>query len=152
LTAETTEQQEERSRSFTLAMGVVAVLAVLGIGLYLGGAAAYSASQRVGVSIDQRVAFARRATRLVPWSREYRKRLVFVQTWQRGEALLSAGDFSGSLRTLRSIVGTTLAEPDLYVLYRRAEAAQAEGTNWKAHVQHAHEGPGGTLRPQDVVR
>ena len=43
------------------------------------------------------------------------------------------------------------SDPDLLALYRRAERAQIEGTNWKAHVQHAREGPGGTLRPEDVI-
>ena len=152
MTADSAEQHEERSRSFRLADAVAAVLAVAVIGLHLGAAAAYNASQRVGIPIDQRVALARRASRLVPWDRQYRQRRAFVETWRRAEAMLATGDFNGSVALLHTIVGSTLAEPDLLSLYHRAEEAQTAGTNWKAHVQHAREGPGGTLRPEDVIR
>ena len=144
-------KREERSRSLRLAVGVAAVLAVVGIALHLGAEAAYNASMRVGTPIDQRVAIARRATRLEPWNRQYRQRRAYVETWKRADVLLAAGNFSGALATLQTIVGSTLVEPDLLSLYHRAEEAQTAGTNWKAHVQHAREGPGGTLRPQDVI-
>jgi hypothetical protein len=151
MTPRTAERNNELSRSLRLLVGVGIVLVVVGIVLHLGAAAAFDASQRVGIPIDQRVALARRATRLVPWNRQYRKRLAFVETWKRADTALSAGDFNSSMVALRSIVGTTLAEPDLLALYHRAQEAQAEGTNWKAHVLHGREGPGGTLRPEDLL-
>ena len=147
----TNEPHQERRRSFKLLVGVAVVLAVAVTALHLGGAAANDADHRVGIPIDQRVALARRASRLVPWNSEYRRRLAYVETWKRGDAMLAAGDFNGSLVVLRMIVGSTLVEPDLLALYHRAEEAQTEGTNWKAHVLHAREGPGGTLRPQDLI-
>ena len=151
MTTEIPEEHHERGRSLRLLVGVAVILAIAVIGLHLGGAAAFDASNRVGIPIDQRVALARRATRLVPWDRQYRERRRFVETWKRADAMLAAGDFNGSLALLRTIVGHTLAEPDLLALYRRAEEAQTEGTNWKAHVLHGREGPGGTLRPEDLL-
>ena len=150
--AETAAERKQGSRAPWLAVAAAAVLTVLVVGLGLGAASAYQASRQVGIPLDQRIAHARRAATLAPWSAEYRARLAFVETWKRGEVLLGRGDFRGSLLELRSIVGTTLAEPDLGALYRQAERDQIEGTNWKAHVQHAREGPGGTLRPEDVIR
>ena len=151
MTPRTAEKHNELSRSLRLLVGVGLVLVVVGIVLHLGAAAAFNASQRVGIPIDQRVALARRAARLVPWSRQYRQRRTFVETWKRADTTLASGDFNGSMVILHSIVGTTLAEPDLLALYHRAQEAQTEGTNWKAHILHAREGPGGTLRPEDVI-
>jgi len=141
----------ELARSLRLLVAVGLVIVVAGIVLHLGAASAYEASRRTGIALDQRVALARRAVRLVPWSRAYRTRRAYVETWKRADAQLAAGDFNGSMASLRSIVGTTPVEPDLLALYRRAEKAQAEGTNWKAHVLHGREGPGGTLRPEDLL-
>ncbi len=53
---------------------------------------------------------------------------------------------------LSATPGRTPAEPDLLALYREAQAVQSLETNRKAHLQHGHEGPGGTLRPTDVER
>jgi len=151
MTPRTAPRHEELSRSLRLLIGVGLVLVVVGIVLHLGAAAAFNASERVGIPIDQRLALARRATRLVPWNRAYRKRRAFVETWKRADAQLASGDFNGAMTTLHIIVGTTLAEPDLLALYHRAEEAQALGTNWKPHVLHGREGPGGTLRPEDLL-
>lgn len=151
MTPHATRKHAELTRSLRLLLGVGLVLVVVGTVLHLGAAAAYDAGKRVGIPIDQRVSLARRAVKLVPWSRPYRKRRAYVETWKRADALLASGDYNGSMDALRSIVGTTLVEPDLLALYRRAQEAQAEGTNWKAHVLHGREGPGGTLRPEDLL-
>ena len=151
MTPDTAEKHRELSRSLRLMVGVGLVLVVVGIVLHLGAAAAYDASKRVGIPIEQRVALARRATRLVPWSRQYRARRTFVETWKRADDQLATGDFNGAMATLGTIVGRTRAEPDLLALYHRAQEAQAQGTNWKPHVLHGREGPGGTLRPQDLL-
>ena len=42
---------------------------------------------------------------------------------------------------------TTLSQLCGYAVCRKNRRA----SNFKAHIQHAHEGPGGTLRPQDVL-
>ena len=152
MTTDPAEQHEERTRSFRLFVGVAVVVAVVIVALHLGAVAAFNASERVGIPIDQRLALARRANRLVPWNREYRARRALVETWKRADTALNGGDYVTALALLHTIVPEhTAAEPDLRVLYQRAEAAQTLNTNWKAHVLHGREGPGGTLRPQDLL-
>ena len=70
----------------------------------------------------------------------------------RADTLLAAGRLQGRREPADPTAGRTLAEPDLLALYRKAQEVQTVETNRKAHLQHGHEGPGGTLRPTDVER
>jgi hypothetical protein len=75
-----------------------------------------------------------------------------MSLWTQGEALLAAGDYNAAVDTLRLAYVAEVGNSELLALFKRAQAAQALATNKKAHLQHAHEGPGGTLRPEDVER
>jgi len=114
--------------------------------------ASYRASLASGTAIVARYASARSAAAIEPWNPRYTARASYVAAWLRADALLAAGDYKDAVTLLSATTGSTLAEPDLLELYRKAQAVQSLETNRKAHLQHAHEGPGGTLAPGDVER
>jgi hypothetical protein len=72
--------------------------------------------------------------------------------WLRGKQLLDAGDYNGAIATLDAAYRLDIGDAELLALYRQAQDAQALATNRKAHLQHGHEGPGGTLTPDQIER
>ena len=45
-----------------------------------------------------------------------------------------------------------VGDAEMLAYFKRIQAAWALDTNRKAHLQHGHEGPGGTLKPSDIER
>jgi hypothetical protein len=138
---------------------VIAVVLTLACALLVGAAAwhvraesAYRSSLADGRQLGSRYADAYTAAALEPWNVTYAQRDRLVAAWLRADTLLAKGDYKGAVALLSVTPGRTPAEPDLLALYRKAQAVQSLETNRKAHLQHAHEGPGGTLRPTDVER
>jgi hypothetical protein len=72
--------------------------------------------------------------------------------WEQGQRHLAAGDYNRAVELLGEAYKADVGNSELLDLFKRAQITQALATNRKAHLQHAHEGPGGTLRPQDVER
>jgi len=133
---------------------LLAALLVLGGALVLLHASA-SYSYRVSTSdgpLAQRTQAAQRARRLEPFNARFVARAELLGRWNRGAELLSAGDYNGSVAVLAEALPLGRDEAELIALYKRAQAVQALETNKKAHLQHGHEGPGGTLEPEDVER
>lgn len=112
----------------------------------------FRASSSLGLPVEARYVRAHMAAALEPWNARYAARSQYVAAWLRGDTLLAAGAYNEAVALLSETIGRTLAEPDLLALYHQAQAAQAVDTNRKAHLQHAHEGPGGTLTPADIER
>ena len=131
----------------------IALAVLIVIGAWHGLAEhSYRSSLPTGVPLASRLASAERAAWLEPWNERYARRARLVSAWRDGDALLRARNYLGAVNTLSAAMGHTPAEPDLLDLYHRAQEALTLDTNRKAHLQHGHEGPGGTLRPQDVER
>ena len=95
---------------------------------------------------------ARLAARLEPWNAEYARSARVLGLWELGQRQLDAGDYNGAVDSLRVAYGNDVGNSALLALFKRAQATQALATNRKAHLQHGHEGPGGTLRPEDIER
>ena len=70
--------------------------------------------------------------------------------WLTGQQLLDAGDYLRPVTVLREAYRRDVGDKELLALFKRAQDIQAIATNKKAHLQHGHEGPGSSLRPQDV--
>jgi len=152
-------QGEERTSSspssaaFTaVALVVACILAAIAIVWHARADSAFRASRVQGIPLRTRLAAAHEAAALEPWNNRYAAREHYVEEWLRADALLAEGDYKDAVSVLTAIVGRTLAEPDLLALYRKAQAIQTVETNRKAHLQHGHEGPGGTLTPSDIER
>lgn len=142
------------SRRATLGVVVAlgCALAASAVALHLRAQSTYRASLATGAALESRFADAYAAAALEPWNATYAQRKRLVAAWLRADTLLASGDYKGAVALLSSATGDTPAEPDLLALYREAQAVQSLETNRKAHLQHAHEGPGGTLRPTDIER
>lgn len=132
-----------------------AVLGVALIAVAWSGAAelAYRASFSAGQGLDSREASARFAQHMVACSTRYRVRAG----WLEGQQLLDEGDYNRAVTILAAAYKLDVADdgrgdPALLAVFRQAQAVQARETVRKAHLQHGHEGPGGTLTPDDVER
>ncbi|NTU71396.1 MAG: hypothetical protein HGB10_06220 [Coriobacteriia bacterium] len=134
-------------------LGVLAAVLIGGMSIWhLAATSAHRASTQTGITARARYERAFVASALEPFDPRFSAREALVASWLRAQTLLAAGDYNAAMHTLESIVGRTHAEPDLLLLYREAQATQTAETNRKAHLQHGHEGPGGTLTPGDIER
>lgn len=144
----------ERSPRATAALVAAVVVLVLlsSLAFHQSARRSYRESLVVGIPLETRYIDAKRAALLEPWNSRFVARANLVQAWLRGDELLARGDYKDAVDVLSAAVGNVLAEPDLLALYHRAQEEQALETNRKAHLQHGHEGPGGTLTPAAVER
>lgn len=139
----------QRRQRMMLACIVVLTSAIL----VAHAAAAYSYRMSLAdVAIAQRAAYARRAARIEPFRRTYVANAEHLGGWAEGSRLLTSGDYNRAVAVLNETLRTGPDDPQLVALYRKASRTQALETNRKAHLQHGHEGPGGTLRPEDIER
>ncbi len=135
-------------------IGGLLALALAGgaLALHAYASETYTASSAPGTDLDARYERAYVAAAIEPWNPRFVARRDYVAAWLRADTLLAAGDYKDAVTLLSETIGRTLAEPDLLALYREAQRIQTEETNRKAHLQHGHEGPGGTLTPADIER
>jgi hypothetical protein len=144
------EEPRVRRARVTLALAV----GVLGVGLAAHAAAVsgYERSFDTRSALSERASAAETAARLEPWSAQFRTRLSVLGGWLRGQQLLDAGKYDEAVSVLAEAYRLDVGNRELLALFVRAQDAQARETNRKAHLQHGHEGPGGTLTPQDLER
>lgn len=133
---------------------LLAVIVVLAAAILIAHAAAvYAYRMSLGdAPIARRASYALTAARIEPFRAEYVAHSDHLRGWAAGARLLDSGDYNRAVAVLSAALGTGPDEPDLVALYRKASRIQALETNKKAHLQHGHEGPGGTLRPEDIER
>ena len=142
-----------RRRAAAIVSLAVAATLLAGLALHLTASSAERHASGSGSgSLAERTAQARLATRLEPWNPRFAHRAYVMQLWEAGQRDLAAGDYNGAVELLRQAYRADVGNAELLDLFLRAQATQTLATNRKAHLQHAHEGPGGTLRPQDVER
>jgi hypothetical protein len=106
----------------------------------------YRSSFDAGMSLPARLAAARRAQALAPYATDYRVRVL----WLRGETALAEGDLRIAVGFLERAYKNDVGNTELLAVFKEAQRRQLVQDSRKAHVQHGKEGPGGTLRPEDV--
>ena len=146
--------QRHRIRAFVIGalLGLLAVLLAAMLALHLIAGGAYRRSFSASLSLKERTAAAEKALRLEPWSSRYATRALVMREWLHGSILLSQGADLPAMLELADAYRFDVGEDELLALFKKAQQQLSIDSNYKAHVQHAHEGPGGTLRPQDVLR
>jgi hypothetical protein len=134
-------------------VAIAAALAVLlaALALHFTAVAAAQRAQEPG-PLARQAESARLAARLEPWNTEYARSARILGLWELGKQQLDAGDYNAAVDSLRVAYRNDIGNMALLALFRQAQATQALATNRKAHLQHGHEGPGGTLRPEDIER
>ena len=145
------------SRTLRVTLWVAAVLAIVllfagALAYHTAAAASYHASFDATASLANRAAAASRAARLEPWDSTYATRRTVMEDWVKGKQLLDAGDYNPAVDILAVAYRNDIGDAELLALFQRAQQVQSLATVRKAHLQHGHEGPGGTLRPQDIER
>lgn len=140
----------KKASSTTILVSVATVLAACAIASVAWHATAWATYQAswTAATPAQRLQSAQRAARLEPWSTEANVRAL----WLRGDAELDSGDYNAAVETLAQAYRRDIGNRDLLADFRRAQRVQSLETVKKAHLQHGHEGPGGTLRPEDIER
>lgn len=84
--------------------------------------------------------------------RSHPHRVHVLALWARDAALLAVGNYNAAVETPAVAYRDDVGDAQLLVLFKRAQRIQSDETVRKAHLQHGHEGPGGTLNPGDVER
>jgi len=140
-----------RNRLTVVAMLVALAVVVAATGVHFAAVAASRRAQGPG-ELPARAAAARLAATLEPWNADLARRSRVLRQWELGKRMLDAGDYNGAVDELTQAYAGDVGNADLLALFKRAQEMQALATNRKAHLQHGHEGPGGTLRPQDIER
>ena len=134
-----------------IARGIGAMLAVGAVAaVVLSGAASFSyarAGDR-GLPLEQRSAAATQALRLAPWVPAIRAR----QGYLRSQMLFRDGKTLAAVDVMTAAYQDAVGDPEMLAYFKRIQDALALQTNRKAHLQHGHEGPGGTLKPSDIER
>lgn len=128
-----------------------AVATIVAIALVSGYHAAAHASYRSALGdrpLEARLDSANRAADLEPWNREFHLRVIRVQA----EILFRAEDYDGAHSLMQPVVAAGEADAEFIEFYRSVNAEWIPWSAGKAHQQHGHEGPGGTLRPEDIER
>lgn len=110
--------------------------------------AAYQASFSSAVPLDTRLRSAERATSLEPWHREYEVRRVRLEAEER----FVAKDWDAAHKLMEPVIAERAGDAEFVEFYHAVNAKWVPWSSGKAHQQHGHEGPGGTLRPEDIER
>jgi protein involved in polysaccharide export with SLBB domain len=133
-------------------LGLLAILVAGGLALHVTATTAYRRSFERTETLQQRSEAAAFARTLEPWDSRFGARAVVMHKWLRGSVLLSQGADLPAMLELQAAYRLDVGDQELLALFKKAQEQLTVHSNFKAHIQHAHEGPGGTLRPQDLMR
>ena len=143
---------DRRATLVTVVLGVAIIVVVGAFAWHSVASQAYSASFSADRSLGQRTASAKIARVLEPFNARFVTRSQVMDGWLQGKRLLDAGDYNGAITVLDTAYRLDVGDAELLALYHHAQDVQALATNRKAHLQHGHEGPGGTLTPDQLER
>jgi hypothetical protein len=152
LSAPSPEQTPARRSAIVLAAVGLALVVVAALAWHLVARSSFDRAGSPAISLEQRAAAAQRARAMEPWNAGYDRRARLLSAWLLGSEQLARGEYNAAVVTLDAAYRLDIGNQALLALDHKAQEAQALATNRKAHLQHGHEGPGGTLRPQDVER
>ena len=124
---------------------VVVVLFTVGV-VHLMATSSLQRSRNTVLPSATRVTLARQAARLEPWRVDASSQLALLE----GATLYEKGDLAEAKRVLGEARLQDLSNKDLESLLRKVNRDIIVRDSRKAHQQHGHEGPGGTLAPEDV--
>jgi hypothetical protein len=98
--------------------------------------------------IDARVAAGAAARSMEPWNPTARAAYGYA----RSQQLYARGRLTQAVDVMAAAYRDDVNDTEMLAYFKRIQAALTLATNRKAHLQHGHEGPGGTLRPSDIER
>jgi hypothetical protein len=129
----------------------VGLVAIFAISWHVSAGMAYQRSFDRGLPLGERASAAQFAARLEPWDGRLATRAVVMAKWQHGSVLLLQSAYLPAMLELADAYRLDVGDSELLALFQKAQQGLSVDSNFKAHIQHGHEGPGGTLRPQDLL-
>lgn len=139
-------QYQGRQRTHALAIALL-----LSIALLASYHAAAHARYRASFGDDAllaRISSADRARDLEPWNRTFEIRWIRLEA----ERLFLAEEYDAAHALMEPVIAAREFDEDFVEYYHTVSQEWIAWSAGKAHQQHGHEGPGGTLDPEDVVR
>jgi len=133
-------------RAALFALALITTIAVIA-GYHGYAHAAYRASFD-NAPLAQRLESASRAAGLEPWIRIFEVRRIRLEA----ERFFLAEDYDAAHGLMQPIIAAREGDAEFIEYYHVVNAEWVPASARKAHQQHGHEGPGGTLRPEDVER
>ena len=132
-----------------IAVAVVGLIAVIVLAsVHLVAQDALARSRDEALTPPERLAEAQTALRLEPWRRDIVGETAFIE----GTILRDRGDLDGAKRVLVAALERESTDRRLRPLLVEVNREILVRDARKAHQQHGHEGPDGSLRPEDVER
>ena len=132
--------------------GLVGLLLVASLALWGAANSAYQRSFSRSLSLAERTASAQQASDFAPWDRRYATRATVMRKWLHGSILLSQDAALPATQELGDAYRLDIGDQELLALYKKAQQQLSIDSNYKAHIQHAHEATGGVLQPGDLLR
>lgn len=137
-----------RTRRVVLVVGLLLVMLSLPAVVHLVAGGSLARSRDTALPLADRLQYARGAARIEPWRMEAASQAALIE----GTILYERGDLDAAKRVLGEARLKDLSDKPLESLLRTVNLEIIARDSRKAHQQHGHEGPGGTLRPEDVER
>ena len=101
-----------------------------------------------GTSLDAEVKAAATARAMEPWNPATRA----ADGYARSQKAYFQGHYPQAVDAMAEAYKDAIGDPEMLAYFKHIQAVMALATNRKAHLQHGHEGPGGTLKPGDIER
>lgn len=108
---------------------------------------AYAASKDAP-TLAERAAGANRAASLEPWNRTFEVRAIRLQA----ERLFDEREYDAAHALMQPVIAAGDGGREFVAYYHEVTRVWADKSSAKAHLQHGHEGPGGTLTTSDIER
>lgn len=131
-----------------IACSLALIAAITLIAAYHGFAHTAYRSSFASQPFAARIDSASRAIALEPWNRTFEVRRMRLEA----ERLFLAEEYDAAHALMQPVIAAREGDAEFVEYYHVVNAEWGAASARKAHQQHGHEGPGGTLRPEDVER
>ncbi len=156
-TLETPEDHTRRDtvRSLWVFLGAAGVMLLFVAGLHLFGVWQYARAGDASLTTLERVQAADTARRIEPFEQSWKARYGALRAQYAYEAatkFYAEGELVQAVDAMTTAYRYAVGNKKYLAYFVKLQDDLTAATNRKAHLQHGHEGPGGTLRPQDIER
>ena len=129
-------------------LGLFALVLALILGYHATASYRAFVARDASLPIDTRVQTAASAVSMEPWNTNFQA----VYGYAVSQRSFAHARYREAVDVMAKAYKGAPGDEDMLAYFKRIQAVLAVDTNRKAHLQHGHEGPGGTLNPSDIER
>ncbi len=147
--------RRDTRRSLYVFGAAAALMLVLAAALHGFGWWQFQRAADASLPTSQRLAAADTARRLEPFQAGWRARYGALRAqwgYERAQAFYVQGKLTPAVDAMAEAYKYAVGNQVYLTYFTKLQDEWAAATNRKAHLQHGHEGPGGTLAPKDIER